>query len=117
MGKAHRVCWELTNGAIPAGLVVCHRCDNPPCVNPAHLFLGTLSDNTQDSLAKGRWNYSPNRWGETSPTAKLSEEQVEEIRRRYKPGVVAQWELGREYGVNQTTISKIVRGTRWKHLA
>lgn len=51
---AHRLSWQLTYGDIPAGMVVCHACDNPPCVRPSHLFLGTQRDNIQDSLAKGR---------------------------------------------------------------
>ena len=54
---AHRVAWELANGPIPDGLLVCHRCDNPPCCNPEHLFLGTKSDNALDQIGKGRpWN-------------------------------------------------------------
>lgn len=52
--KAHRVSWEMVHGPIPDGLLVCHRCDNPPCVRPDHLFLGTARDNTQDSISKGR---------------------------------------------------------------
>ena len=58
--RAHRVSYTIYNGEIPHGMLVCHRCDNPPCVNPAHLFIGTASDNEQDKLSKGR-NYQKNK--------------------------------------------------------
>lgn len=60
---AHRIAWELTRGPIPAGLNVCHRCDNPRCVNPAHLFLGTQLDNVADAIAKGRLTGRPRKLG------------------------------------------------------
>ena len=73
--KAHRVGWELRHGAIPAGMNVLHRCDTPSCVNPAHLFLGTLKDNAQDCVRKGR-NFIPDNRGENAPWRKLSLEKL-----------------------------------------
>ena len=64
---AHRVGWELANGPIPDGLFVLHRCDNPPCVNPEHLFLGTQKENIADMRAKGRGFGPPHYWGEKNP--------------------------------------------------
>ncbi|HXI18492.1 MAG TPA: HNH endonuclease signature motif containing protein, partial [Chloroflexota bacterium] len=72
----HRVAWELANGPIPDGLLVCHSCDNPPCCNPAHLFLGTDQDNVDDMRRKGRGAF-----GERSGGSKVTAEQVLEIRR------------------------------------
>src|SRR4051812_12464692 len=72
---AHRVAYEVANGAIPEGLVVCHRCDNKVCCNPSHLFLGTIGDNTRDAQAKGLLAH-----GERSPRSKLTRKQVETIR-------------------------------------
>jgi hypothetical protein len=97
---ASRFAWERTNGLIPAGMQVCHRCDNPPCVNEAHLFLGSAADNTADMVAKGRG------------TARLSMGDVREIRRMYPH--VRQVALAELYGVAQATISNIVREKTWR---
>lgn len=78
---AHRVSWEATNGEIPKGLWVLHKCDNPKCINPKHLFLGTAKDNTKDSMQKGRRKFR----GEDNPSTKLTNTQREEIFLRYIP--------------------------------
>lgn len=114
MCRAHRAAWTLTHGAISDGLIACHHCDNPPCCNPSHLFLGTNSDNAADRVAKGRSSRKVTHFGETSPKAKLTAAEVGEIRRRYAVGGVVQRELGEEFGVSQTQIGRIVRGVRWK---
>lgn len=110
---AHRVAWELFRGAIPEGLCVCHHCDNPSCVNPDHLFLGTLADNCKDRSQKGRNAVA---LGERNGNAKLSRDQVQEIRRRYSDRGVTQKQLGREFGVSRVQIGKIVNGKLWKHI-
>jgi HNH endonuclease len=92
----HRLSWEMHNGPIPEGSYVLHRCDNPACVNPAHLFLGTLKDNTQDMLRKRRH------------LVKLTDEQVGELRNRYAAGGVSQTQLANEFGIAQTTVSRIL---------
>lgn len=114
MWRAHRAAWTLTNGPIPDGMIVCHHCDNPPCVRPDHLFLGFDLDNAADRVAKNRSSRMVTHWGETSPKAKLTAAQVEEIRARYAAGRVTQRELGEEFGVGQTQVGRIVRGVRWK---
>lgn len=113
--KAHRVAYELTFGSIPQGMNVCHRCDNPPCCNPAHLFLGTQSENIQDMDNKGRRNSKyPVHRGEKHPFHKLSIAKVSEIRKRYASGEITQSELGEEYGVDNSCVSRIVRNLAWK---
>lgn len=107
--RASRHAWELTHGPVPSGLWVLHHCDNPPCCNPAHLFLGTVRDNTNDKVAKGR-----HARGESSGAAMLTEDQVQEIRSLSAAGA-RQIELAGIYGVHQGTISSIVRGRIWKH--
>lgn len=113
--RAHRVAWEAVHGPIPAGLFVCHRCDNPPCINVDHLFLGTAVDNSRDCVAKGRLSPPPRNFqrGEASSTAKLTREAVAEIRRRYAAGGVSQSALAGQYGVCQAQIWRILRGLRW----
>ena len=108
MMGAHRVAFELTHGVTaPSRLEVCHHCDNPPCVNPAHLFLGTHADNMRDRNIKKR--------DKPPSPPKLTPEQVVDIRRRYAAREGSQSQLGREYGVAQAHISRIVSREFWKY--
>ena len=111
--KAYRVAYELTHGPIPKGLFVCHRCDNPLCVNAAHLFVGTAGDNTRDAAAKGRLNPAK---GEDCIYAKLTESDVLTIRERYARGGVSQITLAREFGTTQGNIRLILLRKTWKHI-
>lgn len=115
--KAHRVAYLLFIGPIPDGLCICHKCDNPPCVNPQHLFVGTYKDNVQDSLKKGRMNTNlakiTYRKGERNQAAVLTEEQVAEIRDLYLTGDFKQIDLAKQFGVGQAQISRIIRKTSW----
>lgn len=106
--KTHRLSWQMANGPIPDGLFVCHRCDNPPCVNPAHLYVGTASDNATDRASRGRGRENRVR-GEASPVAKLSDAQVIEIRRLVASGMTQQAVADR-FGIVQPHVSRIVRG-------
>ncbi len=103
--------WELEIGHPPDDFCVLHKCDNPPCVNPAHLFLGTNRDNTHDAMAKGRMAR-----GEANGSARLTRAEVIEIRRRYAAGGTTHRTLGVEYGVSRTTISYIVRRQCWRYV-
>ena len=104
---AHRVSWILTNGAIPDGLLVRHKCRNQ-CVNPAHLELGTVKDNVGDRIRDGTNNN-----GEKHGMSKLTATQVLEIRRRAKEGSV---KLAKEFGVCYQTISEIIHKKSWTHI-
>ena len=112
---AHRYSYTLHNGAIPPGLCVCHSCDNPPCVNPAHLWVGTRRQNSQDMIDKGRNVLPAISEGERSHFARLRRKQVIEIRRRAEAGETNS-ALAREFGVTRRTVDRVVNGQTWKHL-
>lgn len=109
---AHRYAWELINGPIPPHLVVRHRCDNGPCVNPDHLVLGTQRDNIQDSIDRKRFNPCEGEW---NPFSKLTDLQVIEIRKRRASGEKLA-PLASEFGVSTQTIMGIARGLMWRHV-
>ena len=107
---SHRLFYSAFVGPIPEGMLVCHKCDNPSCVNPEHLFLGTHLDNNRDCYAKGRM---PLRYGHLATNvAKLTETQAKHI----KYSDLASKELVALYGVNQSQISRIRSGKTWKNI-
>lgn len=106
---AHRLAWTFRNGAIPEGLFVLHRCDTPRCVNPDHMFLGTIQDNVRDMHAKGR---RVNPRGERCHAAKLSDATVAQMLTRVRSGELSQGRAAKIYGCSQQHISKLVRGER-----
>jgi HNH endonuclease len=109
--KAHRVSWQLTNGPIPLGLWVLHRCDVPGCVRPDHLFLGDNEANQADMVSKGRQGA-----GARNGRAKLSEAEVLAIRAAYAAGGTSYKKLAAHYGVRPYVIWLIVKRKGWKHL-
>lgn len=141
---AHRVSYIIARGSIPDGLCICHRCDNPRCVNPSHLFCGTVAENIKDMDLKGR-RRSPNKadgthgsvkhpeaWarGDASGSrkhperlsrgmnrynAKLTDDSVREIRRRWAGGQT-QTSLAAMFSVSQATIWRVVSGNKWRHV-
>ena len=111
---AHRFSWELHFDEIPDGLCVCHHCDNPGCVNPNHLFVGTIADNNRDMSVKGRQR-GPS--GEKSANSKLTKEDVLEIRRLYAIGDYLQREIADQFNIDRSQISRVVCQKTWKHPA
>ena len=111
--RVHRLMWEMVNGPIPDGYFICHHCDNPPCVNPKHLFLATPKQNSQDCVSKNRFKSNI---GELNPRAKLTLEQVEEIRELYKRKKPTLISLAEIYKVSIQCIFRIVNYISWKSI-
>jgi len=109
--KPHRLSFYLSSKVDPGPLFVCHSCDNPSCVNPAHLFLGTLQDNHKDMMVKGRHGHgrSP---GSSNSSAKLTEQQVLEIRALPGPNRL----IAVQFGVSKFTIDEIRARRTWQHI-
>lgn len=126
--SAHRASWILHNGPIPHGLFICHRCDNPSCVNPSHLFLGTHADNMRDMQSKGRGVHprgdkngsrmhpQTRPRGDRHSQAKLTAAQVIEIRAAYAAGGVRQRDLALRFCVSGPQINLIINRKKWKHI-
>ena len=114
--NAHRVAWRLAYGPVPAGLDVCHHCDNRLCVEPNHLFVGTRAENVADAVKKGRHSTTAGSLrGTRNPKARLNEVAVRVIRHFHAKGV-SQRKLARLHGVDHKTISFIVHRKTWTHV-
>jgi hypothetical protein len=117
MYSAHRIAWELTNGPIPDGMKVLHKCDNQACVRPDHLFIGTQYDNVADMISKGRKRAA---YGQAQGSSILREDQVTEIRKSYKkhsryPDPGSSIALADKFGCSRGTITDIVTRA-WRHI-
>jgi len=116
---AHRIGYILANGAIEPGLDVLHRCDNPPCVRPDHLRLGTAAQNLRDAATKGRLPLGPRGnapIGERNGHARLTTAAVRDIRARYQIRSATPTELAEEFGVSPSTVWRVIYGTTWGHV-
>lgn len=109
---AHRVSWEIFKGNLDKDILVCHKCDNPPCINPDHLFLGTDRDNSLDAFAKGRIQRYK---GSDHYYSKLNDENVIAIRNMRKKGKTQEY-LSKVFSVNISTIKDVLSRRSWMHL-
>lgn len=109
--RAPRLSYEINVGPAPSDMWVLHHCDNPSCVNPAHLWLGTCADNVYDRQAKGRGNFRP---GPANPSAKLKPGQVVEIRRLYASGGYSHRQLAKLFGIGKTQVYSILNRLKWR---
>lgn len=113
--RAHRISYELNCGLVPEGKMVLHKCDHRYCINPEHLFLGTAQDNVNDMIAKGRDIFGEN-FGENNGQAKLTEDEVRQIRRLLAEGHHTQDQIGDMFGVTRGAVKQIKHGKTWRYL-
>jgi hypothetical protein len=109
---AHRFAWQLTNGTVPSGLCVLHKCDVPECVNPQHLFLGSREENLTDMRAKGRGSKPPRLIGTRHHQAKVTEQTVRAIR----ASTDDQLTLSKRYGITRRSVNRIINRKSWAHV-
>lgn len=112
--RAHRLAFRLAGNQIPDGMMVLHKCDNPPCCNPSHLFIGTAKDNAQDAIGKGR-HVMLHLKGEMHPASKLTSEKVTEMRQLHRTGI-GFYRLGKRFGVSKKSAKSVVLRKTWKHV-
>ncbi len=111
--KAHRMSWTVFKGQIPEGVLVCHQCDNPQCVNPSHLFLGSHADNRADAVAKNRV-FRP--IGVLAPACILSERVVRNMRATYASGRVTMKQIAERFRCSVPNVYRIISRQTWKHI-
>ena len=111
--RAHRVMYSLVCGCVPDGMFVCHKCDQPSCVNPKHLFIGTAQDNTDDMFGKDRWVMPVVKSGVGHHNAKICLESAKEIRSLYSSGV-SQRKIAKKFGISQPAVRAVLVGKTWK---
>lgn len=112
----HRLAWELLRGPIPKGMNICHKCDNPPCCNPDHLFIGTQKDNLQDMKQKNRGSKGPGFQGANHPRAKITESDVIEIRKLREKSKIPAAEIASIYNLSVPNVCHILARRTWRHI-